>query len=217
MKKVIVIFVSLCFSSFLQAQTPQATNKPDRVNWFQDLGFGMFIHWNVDGTLGAVISHSLAGASDEYAEKYFSELPQYFNPEKFNPTSWAKLAKLAGMKYVVFTTKHHSGFCMWDTKTTTFNVMNTPFKRDITKEIVEAFRKEGIAIGFYFSPEDFLYFYQNKIPMGRLQHPQHYPINNAGLMEYDKKQLKELFTNYGKLTCCSLMGLVTGLENMLGV
>jgi alpha-L-fucosidase len=80
MKKVIAILLSLCLLSNLQAQTRQITNKPDRVNWFQDLGFGMFIHWNVDGTLGAVISHSLAGASDEYAEKYFSELPQYFNP-----------------------------------------------------------------------------------------------------------------------------------------
>jgi alpha-L-fucosidase len=212
MKKVIVILLSLCLSGFSQAQTPQIINKPDRVNWFQDLGFGMFIHWNVDGTLGAVISHSLAGASDEYAEKYFSELPQYFNPEKFNPNHWAKLAKLAGMKYVVFTTKHHSGFCMWDTKTTTFNVMNTPYKRDITKEIVEAFRKEGIAIGFYFSPEDFLYFYQNKIPMGRLQYSQHYPMNNAGLMEYDKKQLKELFSNYGNIDILFIDGPGDGLR-----
>jgi alpha-L-fucosidase len=207
-----MLFIALFMAIAAQAQTPQTTNKPDRVNWFQDLGFGMFIHWNVDATLGAVISHSLAGATDEYAEKYFSELPQYFNPEKFNPTAWAKLAKLAGMKYVVFTTKHHSGFCMWNTQTTAFNVMNTPFKRDITKEIVEAFRKEGIAIGFYFSPEDFQYLYQNKIPMGRLQHPQHYPMNNSGLMEYDKKQLKELFTNYGKIDILFIDGPGDGLR-----
>jgi alpha-L-fucosidase len=212
MKKSILILLSFFLLSQSQGQTIQVTNKPDRVNWFQDLGFGMFIHWNVDGTLGAVISHSLSGSSDEYAEKYFSELPQYFNPEKFDPASCAKLAKLAGMKYVVFTTKHHSGFCMWDTKTTSFNVMNTPYKRDITKEIVDAFRKEGIAIGFYFSPEDFLYFHKNKIPIGRLQHPQHYPANNPGLMEYDKKQLKELFTNYGKVDILFIDGPGDGLR-----
>ena len=195
-----------------QAQINQSNNKPERVSWYQDLGFGMFIHWNIDVLLGAVISHSLAGASDAYAEKYFTELPAYFNPEKFNPTSWARAAKLAGMKYVVFTTKHHSGFCMWDTKTTSLNIMNTPFKRDITKEIIEAFRKEGIAIGMYFSPEDFHYFYQHKIPIGRLQLPQHYPVNNTGLMEHDKKQLKELLTQYGKIDILFLDGPGDGLR-----
>jgi alpha-L-fucosidase len=177
----------------------QNANKPDRVNWFQDLGFGMFIHWNVDVSLGAVISHSLAGASDEYVEKYIKELPALFNPTKFNPAEWAKLAKLAGMKYVVFTAKHHSGFCMFNTATTSFNVMNTPFKKDVLKEVIEAYRKEGLAIGIYFSPDDFYYLYQHKTPIGRLQLPAHYPAKNPGLLDYDKKQLKELLTNYGKI------------------
>ena len=203
----------LIASTFIvHAQAVQTTNRPDRVQWYQDLGFGMFIHWNVDVTLGAVISHSLSGASDEYVEKYLTELPGYFNPEQFNPTHWAKLARLAGMKYVVFTTKHHSGFCMFKTETTPFNVMNTPFSRDITKEIVDAFRKEGIAIGFYFSPEDFNYFHANQIPIGRLQLPQHFPANNPGLMEYDKKQLKELFSNYGKIDILFIDGPGDGLR-----
>lgn len=205
----IMSFWLLCVS---QGHSQQVSNKPERVNWFQDLGFGLFIHWNVDGSLGAVISHTLAGASEEYTEKYFSELPEYFNPVKFDPGAWAKLAKLAGMKYVVFTTKHHSGFCMWDTRTTSFNVMNTPFKRDITREIANAFRKEGIAIGFYFSPEDFHYFHRNKIPVGRLQHPQHYPLNNPGLMDHDKKQLRELLTNYGKVDILFIDGPGDGLR-----
>jgi alpha-L-fucosidase len=100
---------------------------------------------------------------------------------------------------VVFTTKHHSGFCMWNTKTTGFNIMNTPFNRDATREIFDAFRRQGIAIGIYFSPEDFHYLYENNLPIGRLQHPMHYPKNNAGLMALDKAQLKELFTQYGKI------------------
>ena len=141
-----------------------------------DMGFGMFIHWSMDSQVGAVISHSMAGASEDYLERFINELPKTFNPRKFYPDDWAVLAKLAGMKYVVFTAKHHSGFCMWDTKTTDFNIMNTPFKRDILKEIIEAFRKQGIAIGIYFSPEDFHFFHENHIPVGRLQDPQHYPV-----------------------------------------
>ncbi|MHA4842945.1 alpha-L-fucosidase [Flavitalea antarctica] len=202
----------LVLSAFCAGAQPQVTNKPSRVSWFQDLGFGMFIHWNVDVTLGAVISHSLAGASREYREKYFRELPLYFNPKKFDPEEWATLAKLAGMKYVVFTTKHHSGFCMWDTKTTPFNVMNTPFRRDILKEVITAFRKQGIAIGIYFSPEDFYYFHNNGIPVGRLQHPQHYPKNNPGLMQYDQAQLKELLTGYGKIDILFIDGPGDGLR-----
>lgn len=205
-----LFYLSILFNT--NAQPIQASNKPERVKWFQDLGFGMFIHWNVDVTLGAVISHSLSGASDEYAEKYFNELPTYFDPVKFNPDDWAKLAKLAGMKYVVFTAKHHSGFCMFQTSTTSFNVMNTPFKRDITKEILAAFRKQGIAVGLYFSPEDFYYFYKQKIPIGRLQLPQHYPANNKGLMDYDQKQLKELLTNYGKIDILFIDGPGDGLR-----
>src|SRR5690349_21577047 len=85
----------------LRAQ--QTTNRPERIEWYENLAFGMFIHWNVDVALGGVISHSLAGASDDYAKRYFTELPQYFDPSHFNPTSWARKAKLAGMKYVVFT------------------------------------------------------------------------------------------------------------------
>lgn len=164
-----------------------------------DLGFGMFIHWSMDSQVGAVISHSMAGASEDYLNRFVNELPKTFNPKKFDPDEWATLAKLAGMKYVVFTAKHHSGFCMWDTKTTEFNVMNTPFKRDILKEVLEAFRNRGIAVGLYFSPEDFHFLYENHIQIGRLQNPLHYPVNNPPLMAHDKAQLKELLTSYGKI------------------
>lgn len=191
------VFLILGFSSVLWAQ--QSSNKPEREQWFMDLGFGMFIHWSMDSQVGAVISHSMAGASDVYLDRFVNELPKTFNPKKFDPEEWAVLAKLAGMKYVVFTTKHHSGFCMWDTRTTDFNIMNTPFNRDATMEILDAFRKQGIAIGLYFSPEDFNYLYENQIPIGRLQHDLHYPVNNPGLMKLDKAQLKELLTNYGKI------------------
>lgn len=164
-----------------------------------DMGFGMFIHWSMDSQVGAVISHSMAGASEDYLQRFINDLPKTFNPRKFYPEDWAILAKLAGMKYVVFTAKHHSGFCMWETKTTEFNIMNTPFRRDIMKEVLDAFRKQGLAIGIYFSPEDFHFFHENHIPVGRLQDSLHYPVNNKGLMTYDMAQIKELLTNYGKI------------------
>ncbi len=208
-----ILVVAMCML-LLQGQSQQAqmANQTSREQWFQDMGFGMFIHWGVDVSLGSVISHSLAGASPAYAEKYFKDLPATFNPKKFEPDEWASLAKLAGMKYMVFTTKHHSGFCMWPTKTTEFSITQTPFGKDITKAIVEAFRKQGIAIGFYFSPEDFHYLYEQKIPIGRTQHPMHYPANNKGLMDLDKAQLKELLTNYGKIDLLFLDGPAEGLK-----
>lgn len=190
----------------------QNGNKPERLTWFENLGFGMFIHWNVDVSLGVVISHSMAGASDAYNEKYINELPTFFNPTKFDPTSWAKQAKIAGMKYVVFTAKHHSGFCMFNTATTSFNVMNTPFKKDILKEVVDAFRKEGIAIGIYYSPDDFYYLYKHQIPVGRMQLPAHFPSKNEGLMNYDKQQINELLTHYGKIDMLFLDGPADGLK-----
>jgi len=194
-----VFFLILSCCICLESGARQNANKPEREQWFTDQGFGMFIHWSMDSQVGAVISHSMAGASDDYLQRFISELPATFNPRKFCPDDWAVLAKLAGMKYVVFTAKHHSGFCMWDTKTTDFGIMNTPFRRDILKEILDAFRKQGIATGIYFSPEDFNFFYKHHIPIGRLQDPQHYPVNNSELMKYDKAQIKELLTNYGKI------------------
>lgn len=207
-----ILNIILSFFICETALSQQIANKPERKQQFMEMGFGMFIHWSVDVQLGAVISHSLAGSSEDYRTRFFNELPKTFNPKKFDPDQWAVLAKLAGMKYVVFTTKHHSGFCMFNTTTTSFNVMNTPFGRDATKEIVEAFRKQGIAIGFYFSPEDFWFFHQNNIPIGRLQHPMHYPVNNKQLMDYDKRQLKELLTNYGKIDIIFFDGPAEGLK-----
>ncbi len=212
MKK--IIFILLCLVITIISGAQQNNNRPEREEWFTDLGFGMFIHWSMDSQLGVVISHSMAGASDDYLNRFVSELPATFNPKKFDPEEWAILSRLAGMRYVVFTAKHHSGFCMWDTRTTDFSVMNTPFGRDITKEVIDAFRKYGIAIGLYFSPEDFHYLYRNKIPIGRLQHPMHYPVNNAGLMELDKSQLTELLGNYGKIDILFLDGPAEGLREL---
>jgi len=112
--------------SFTNTPEGKIGNIPERLEWFRSLGLGLFVHWSMDSQLGCVISHSLVGASDDYVHRFIHDLPPTFNPRKFDPESWAVLAQVAGMKYVVFTTKHHSGFCMFETQTTELNIMNTP-------------------------------------------------------------------------------------------
>jgi len=217
------ILLLLILSDLAQAAPPSAdrpeaklglTNKPERLEWFRDLGFGMFIHWSVDGQLGGDISHTLAGASDDYRKRFFSELPATFNPRKLHPEDWAALAKLAGMKYVVFTTKHHSGFAMWDSKTTPFNVKRTPYKRDLLAEVVKAFRAQGIAVGFYFSPEDFHWLHDHGKLVQR-RHPGVTPQENPGLLELDRAQLKELATRYGAVDVWFLDGPGAGMRDVI--
>ncbi|OQP64437.1 alpha-L-fucosidase [Niastella vici] len=204
MKKLLVILL-VCIGNYLYAQKEESDNrfaanknKPARQEWLRDLGFGMFIHFNVDAQLGITISHSLVGASDDYLKRYFNELPKTFDPAQFNPAAIAKLAKLAGMKYVVFTAKHHAGFCFWDTKTTAFKITNTPYKKDLLKEYVEGIRKAGLAVGLYYSPEDFKFLYDHKILIkrGDMQ------FDKATTAAYDdlvRKQTTELFTLFGKI------------------
>jgi alpha-L-fucosidase len=188
-------------------------NRPERLEWFRDQGFGMFIHWSLDSQIGSVISHSMVGASDDYLKRFIFDLPRTFNPRKFNPRDWAVLARLAGMKYVVFTTKHHSGFCMFETATTDFNIMKTPFGRDTTREILDAFRAEGVAPGMYFSPDDFWWLHQNG---KRLQRnvPDVYPANNPGLMKHDQQQVRELLTRYGPVDIMFFDGPPEGLREL---
>ena len=172
------------------------SNLPDRNEEFMDWGLGMFVHWSHDSQLGSVISHSMVGASDDYLDRYINELPKTFNPTQYDPDKWMEVAKIAGVKYMVLTTKHHNGFCMWDTKTTDFGIMNTPYKKDIVKAYVEACRRAGIKVGYYFSPEDFIFQHEMGLEVRR--------VGGTGeerdaLLEYNKKQLDELFGNYGDI------------------
>lgn len=196
-----------------ESRTVNLGNKPQRQDWFMDQALGMFIHWSVDSQLGSVISHSMVGASDDYLERFENELPRSFYPKKFEPDDWARIAKLAGMKYVVFTTKHHSGFCMFETKTTDFNITNTPYGKDITTQIVQAFRRHGIRIGFYFSPDDFWLLHKQGKDVSR-RRAEALPTNNPELMAHNKAQVRELLTNYGTVDMLFLDGTPDELKHL---
>ncbi|MFB6135914.1 MAG: alpha-L-fucosidase [Halobacteriaceae archaeon] len=188
-------------------------NDPDRLSWFRDLGLGLFVHWSVDVQLGSVISHSLVGASDAYADRYFEELPETFDPRRFDPTEWARLARVAGARYAVFTTKHHNGFAMWDTDTTPFNVTNTPYGDDVLREVVDAFRAEGVPVGFYFSPDDFWFLHQQGVDVAR-EGPGVEPSDNPELMAYNRAQVEELLTEYGDVATLFVDGDATGVREL---
>jgi alpha-L-fucosidase len=186
-------------------------NDPERLEWFRDLGLGLFIHWSIDTSLGSDVSHPLVGASDDFVERYYGELPRHFKPRRFDPVEWAELADLIGVKYVVFTTKHHNGFCMFATATTERNVLNTPFGRDTTAEIFDAFRAQGIVAGTYFSPDDFAWLWENGIPIQR-NIPSVQPAANPGLMDLAKAQLTELLTDFGRVDLMFFDGEAEGLR-----
>ena len=202
MKKILSALFFAGFSLTNYSQSGLNLNKPERIEEMKDAGFGMFIHWGVDVQLGGVISHQLVGASEDYINKYITDLPQTFFPMDWNPEKIVILAKNAGMKYIVLTAKHHSGFCLWDTRTTKFNIINTPYKKDILKGFVEACRKWGLMVGIYYSPEDFVYCFQNGIKdIGRRQDG-HWDRAKSIQEKYKKyvlDQCTELMTNYGPI------------------
>ncbi|HTM47771.1 MAG TPA: alpha-L-fucosidase [Bryobacteraceae bacterium] len=196
MRRRFAILLALATCAF--PQQARRGNPPDAVELFRDRGLGLFIHWSVDAPLGGVISHSLVGASPDYVERFFRILPGQFNPDRFQPDKWAALAKLAGFEYIMFTTKHHAGFCMWESDTTPFSVGHTPYGKDLTRQLVDAFRKQGIAIGFYFSPDDFWWLHRKGITINR-QVKGVYPQEIPEFMDYTRRQLRELLTKYGTI------------------
>ncbi len=177
---------------------PGLGNKLERLDWLQDAGFGMFVHWSLDSQIGSVISHSMVGASEDYLRWFVHELPRTFHPTRWNPDELAVLARLAGMRYVVFTAKHHSGFCWWDTATTDFKITNTPYGQDLLYGYVRALRRHGLAVGLYYSPEDFAWLYRNGFDVRRRNLNPH-PDTDPAYVRHISRQVTELFTNYGPI------------------
>lgn len=172
-----------------------------RTEWFRNDRFGMFIHWGLYSIPGRgewVMSKEKITV-DEYS-RYFEE----FNPTEFNPREWARLAKKAGMKYVVLTAKHHDGFCLFDSKLTDYKSTNTKIEKDLVKEFVEAVRDEGLKVGLYYSlldwhHKDYPKYNHSFHPMRNEIKYKDEIINFDNYLEYMHEQINELVSNYGKI------------------
>lgn len=196
--------VSVIIFNTVLSQSPNTTTpEENHMQWWRDARFGMFIHWG----LYAVPAGAWNGRTD-YGEwilnnaqiplEIYDQFQNQFNPIQFDADAIVKLAADAGMKYIVVTSKHHEGFCMFDTKQTGFNIMNTPFKRDPLKELSAACKKYNIKFCIYYSIMDW-------------HHPDYLPRRNweqsrstegadfSRYLTYMKAALKELLTNYGDI------------------
>lgn len=159
--------------------------------------FGMFIHWGLYGATG--VQDQVFARMDWPREKY-EALMHSFNPVKYDPEKWVLLAKEAGMEYICFTTKHHDGFCMWDTAYTDYKITNTPYGKDVLKMLADACQKHGMRLSFYYSCPDW-HHPNGYNPASTHQWKAHTEngIDHAPYLEYVRGQVRELCTNYGPL------------------
>jgi len=211
-------------------QAPTDALVIQNLEQWQDMKFGLFMHWGTYSQWGVVESWSICPEDEEWTQRnpehgktYFEYVKNYenlqksFNPIAFNPEKWADAAKAAGMKYVVFTTKHHDGFAMFDTKESDYKITskNTPYstnpKANITKEIFNSFRDQGFKVGAYFSKPDWHnenYWWPYFPPKDRNVNydPVKYPERWKNFKTYTYNQIKELTSEYGKIDILWLDG-----------
>ena len=186
-----------------------------RMEWFNEARFGMFIHWGLYAIPARGEWYRSHGRlmPEDYM-KYFHD----FNPTAYNPREWARAAKEAGMKYVVLTTKHHDGFCLFDSALTDFKATNTKAGRDLIREYVDALRAEDLRVGFYYSTIDWHHpQYQH---YGDQAHPRRddpeykdYQFDFDVYLDYMHGQVKELMTNYGKI---DILWFDYSYDNLIG-
>ena len=195
----------------LTDETP--AEKTARMAWWTDARFGMFIHF---GLYSMPARHEWIKKLETITEAHYDEYFKRFDPDLFDAKEWAKAAKRAGMKYAVLTTKHHEGFCMWDSKVTDYKITKTPFGRDLVREFVDAFRAEGLRVGFYYSLID----WHHPDFTVDINHPRRPRTSEsvetygdgegtfaeinanrdmAKYRQYMKDQVRELLTEYGKI------------------
>ncbi|MDN3548254.1 alpha-L-fucosidase [Mucilaginibacter aquaedulcis] len=239
MKKIFTLFILSACSIASMAQKHNVSkqymqpNDPlveKKLTDWQDLKFGLFMHWGTYSQWGVVESWSICPEDEGWTQRKgpygatyngykaaYENLQTTFNPVKFNPEKWVKAAKDAGMKYVIFTTKHHDGFCMFDTKETDYKITSTktPFssnpRSNVTKEIFNAFRKDNFMIGAYFSKPDWHsenYWWPYFPPKDRNVNydPKKYPERWQKFKDFTYNQIGELMTDYGKVDILWLDG-----------
>ena len=196
---------------------PSDTKVIDKLHRWQDLKFGVLMHWGVYSVPGIVESWSIVDEDwitrdttqtfQQYQDWYFG-LADKFNPTKFDPAQWADVMAQAGMKYMIFTTKHHDGFCMFDSRYTDYTIAQHAFKdnpkRDVLRHVLDAFREKGFMTGTYFSKPDWhsQYYWWDVYPKkGRNVN---YPIKKHAwrweqFKQYTYNQMEEILSRYGKV------------------
>src|SRR5947209_8215789 len=179
--------------------TPEPTRG--ETGWFVQDRFGMFIHW---GLYAAAARHEWVQNREEIDEAAYRKYFEHFDPDLYDPKAWARAAREAGMKYFVVTTKHHEGFCLWDSKHTDWKAPNTPCGKDLLRPLVEAFRAEGLKVGFYYSLID---WHHPEFPID-VFHPLRNRPDAAELNKsrdvrkyaaYMRDQVRELLTDFGRI------------------
>jgi alpha-L-fucosidase len=191
-------------------QTACGKSHEKRMKWWREARFGMFIHWGVYSVPAGVWNGTnvtrhgaewiMNGTAGRISMADYQKLPAKFDPEKFNAEDWVRIARDAGMKYIVITAKHHDGFAMFRSQASAFNIYDaTPFHRDPLKELAAACAREGIKLGFYYSQaQDWNH------PGGAASGGHWDPAQNGDMDQFidnvDIPQIKELFTNYGKVS-----------------
>ena len=196
-----LILIPTLLAAILPTSLAQSDYQPSPENLqarheFQDMKFGMFIHWGVYSVLGdgEWVFHNRKLSVDEY-----NRLPAFFDPEKFDAKTWVSLAKAAGMKYITITSRHHDGFAMFDSKVSDWNIVaRTPYKKDPLKMLADECHRQGIKLFFYYSQLD--WHNPNYYPRGQTNWPNGRPDHgdfNSYLDDYMDGQLRELLTNYG--------------------
>lgn len=192
-KFVSVLLLSFIFSGIF-SQVP--SHKPS-TKWFEDARFGMFVHFGPYSVLGAgewvMNSRPIKGSS-------YMRLVDFFNPTEFDAKEWVNIAKNAGMKYITFTSRHHDGFSNWNTKQSGWNIMNTPYGKDIIKQLADECHKEGIKLIFYYSLLDWMRTdYQYETGRTGQKAGRTEKSNWNSYLNFMKAQLTELLTNYGPI------------------
>jgi alpha-L-fucosidase len=208
-KGFLFLLMITCFGNVFSqsANTPSwaketREQKEKRLEWWTNDRFGMFIHW---GIYALPARHEWVKYNERISNEDYQRYFDNFNPDLYNPKEWAKKAKDAGMKYVVLTTKHHDGFCLWDSKYTDYKATNTPYGKDLVRLLVDAFRAEGIRIGFYYSLIDWHHphFTYDWMHPNRPKDEEMAKVNEKRDMniyrKYMKDQLTEILSNYGQI------------------
>jgi alpha-L-fucosidase len=189
--------------SLVRAETKAEFDQ--RMEWFREARFGMFIHWGLYSVPAGEWKGKKFGSNVEWIQSHakipvseYTPLKDRFNPAKYDPEAWVKLAKDAGMKYIVITTKHHDGFCLWDSKQTDWDIASTPYGKDLLKPLAAACAKHGIKLCFYHSIMDWHHPQWGNKAEWRGNAATEKPDMDS-YTAYMKAQLKELLTGYGDI------------------